>query len=346
MGKYIKYYDTHSEYDGEKDLFDLPNVSWCEQEEDVHYNEEIDYSKEYLTFVAKADGTFKFSGSTTANTLSYSLDNGNTWTELANNTDSPTVTSGNKILWKGTCTPQSNKGIGIFSSTSQFDVEGNAMSLLFGDDFKEQTSLGGKNYALTYLFRENNIVSAENLSLPATTLANYCYHYMFFDCTNLTKAPSVLPATTLTIQCYYRMFFGCTSLTIAPELPATTLATNCYASMFQGCTSLTTAPSLPATTLAKNCYGYMFYACTNLTTAPTLPATTLVSSCYGYIFAGCTSLNSVTCLATDISATSCTDSWLNSVASSGTFTKAASMTSWTTGVNGIPSGWTVQTASA
>jgi hypothetical protein len=62
------------------------------------------------------------------------------------------------------------------------------------------------------------------------------------------------------------------------------------------------------------------------------------------IFQNCTSLNSITCLATDISATDSTYNWVNGVAANGTFTKAASMSSWTTGVDGIPTGWTVEDA--
>jgi hypothetical protein len=80
--------------------------------------------------------------------------------------------------------------------------------------------------------------------------------------------------------------------------------------------------------------------------APELPATTLEWSCYSFMFYNCTSLNYIKCLATDISAIDCTNDWVSGVASSGTFIKAASMTGWTTGVNGIPSGWTVETASA
>ena len=63
------------------------------------------------------------------------------------------------------------------------------------------------------------------------------------------------------------------------------------------------------------------------------------------MFNGCTSLNYIKCLATDISTFNCTSNWVNGVASTGTFVKASSMTSWTTGVKGIPSGWTVQDAS-
>jgi hypothetical protein len=195
-------------------------------------------------------------------------------------------------MWKATLTPNSNIGIGTFSSTANFTVEGNAMSLLYGDNFVGQTSLSEKNYALYALFSGNtNVTSAENLSLPATTLAE---------------------------GCYFNMFRRCTSLTTAPELPATTLAIFCYYYMFQGCTSLTTAPQLPATTLASSCYADMFFSCT--------------------------SLSAITCLATDISAYDCTKNWVYGVAASGTFTKAASMTSWTSGKNGIPSGWSVQDA--
>ena len=105
---------------------------------------------------------------------------------------------------------------------------------------------------------------------------------------------------------------------------------------------ITTAPELPATILAQNCYNFMFFNCSSLTTAPELPATTLVNYCYTWMFAGCTSLNEIKCNATDISATSCTTYWVNNVAASGTFYKNPSMSSWTTGANGIPSGWTVQ----
>ena len=185
----------------------------------------------------------------------------------------------------------------------------------------------------------NSLTTAPEL--PATKLADYCYQYMFSDCTRLTTAPK-LPANTLANKCYSYMFYGCTSLTIAPELPATTLASNCYLFMFYGCRSLTTAPALPATTLASNCYQCMFQGCISLTTAPELPATTLANNCYLSMFQGCSNLNYIKCLATNISARNCTNGWVAGVASTGTFVKAANMTGWTTDVNGIPSGWTVE----
>ena len=86
----------------------------------------------------------------------------------------------------------------------------------------------------------------------------------------------------------------------------------------------------------------MFNGCTSLTTAPELPASTLVGSCYNRMFYGCTSLSSITCYATNISADDCVTSWVDGVASSGTFKKPSNMSSWTTGTSGIPNGWTVE----
>ena len=331
-----------------------------------------DYSQDYLTFRAIDSGTFTF----TANDLQYSLDNGTTWTTLTSGTASPTVSAGSKIMWKQTgLTPNSSNGIGTFSATGKFKVYGNIMSLYYGDNFVGQNDLTGKDYAFKSLFDCSNVTSyiadASNLILPATTLANNCYVNMFYNCTSLTTAPQILPATTLAQYCYSSMFANCASLITVPELPATTLVDSCYRQMFRDCTSLTTTPELPATTLANNCYRNMFTRCsslvmaselpattldvesyrgmflncTSLTTAPELPATTLANGCYSNMFKGCSNLSSITMLATDISASSCLSSWVQSVAASGTFTKAASMTTLPTGNNGIPTGWTVQDAS-
>ena len=200
------------------------------------------------------------------------------------------------------------------------------------------------NYCYNYMFSGcTSLTSAPEL--PATTLANYCYNYMFSGCTSLTTAPQ-LPATTLATCCYNGMFNSCKSLTTVHKLPATTLDYSCYNGMFYGCTSLTIIPSdlLPATTLTNSCYESMFSGCTSLTSAPDLPATTLANDCYSRMFSGCTSLAYITCLATNISASYCTTNWVLEVSPTGTFVKASSMSGWTTGGSGIPSGWTVQDA--
>ena len=323
MSKYIKLFENHAQYEafiggGGDTQFIKPNVSHCIGENHVHYNPlPHDYSKDYLTFVALENTTFTFTPAND-NVISYSIDNGHTWTDLAADTNTPTVTRGKKVLWRGKMTPTLSNGVGKFSSTGQFEAQGNVMSLLFGDKFKGQTDLTGKDFAFVYLFSSNsNLVNAQNLSLPATTLA---------------------------VNCYYNMFDGCTSLETAPKLPSTTLAAGCYHYMFYGCTSLTSAPELPATELAQSCYFGMFRGCKSLTTAPELPAETLVSSCYEQMFISCSSLNYIKAMFTTTPGIDYTDGWVGSVGSSGTFVKNSAATWDVTGRSGIPSGWTVQTA--
>lgn len=313
--KYLKEFATQQEYEAYiNGNPDLPNVSLIDEDESVKYNVKPDYSKEYLTFVALEDGTFKFNKVGTGNDIQYSLDGGDTWTSLAHNTNTPTIHQGEKIMWKAELTPSSVSGSGKFSSTGQYDVEGNPMSLLYGDNFIGQTSLTGKDSAFLALFRgSNKLINAKKMSLPATTLSRQCYCEMFYECSLLITPPE-LPAMLLSEMCYRYMFYKCSSLTEAPELPATTLTSYCYWAMFLGCSGLTTAPELPATTLANTCYQQMFQACT--------------------------SLNYIKMLATNTSASNCLNGWVNGVSASGTFVKAASAT-LPTGTSGIPSGWEV-----
>lgn len=162
------------------------------------------------------------------------------------------------------------------------------------------------------LINSENYTNLFSLSYPSV------FSGLFQNCTGLTDSSNlVLPATTLDEACYRYMFKNCTSLLGAPKLPATTLANTCYQAMFSGCISLLTAPELSSTAPSPWSYSWMFKECKKL--------------------------NSVTCLATDISGSNCTNSWLQGVSSTGTFVKHPDAT-WTTGISGIPTGWTVENA--
>ena len=338
MGKHLSKYQTEEDYNNNKDNHLKPHVSLIVNPvEQIIFIPEHSYINQYFTIVALEDGLI---AQLSVNTCEYCIDNGS-WNTLPANSNTPTINKGQTLSFKCNLTKSGNC-IGTFNINKKCSVQGNIMSLLFGDNFIEQTDLTGYSYAFYRLFKNcNTLTNANELILPATTLASNCYAYMFRDCTSLTTAPE-LPATILASGCYSNMFSGCTNLTTAPELPATTLDSNCYYCMFSACTSLTTAPELPATTLASNCYSQMFYGCTSLTTAPELPATTLDSNCYQSMFSNCSKLNNITMLATDISAKECLYYWVNNVSSSGTFIKHPSMTKLSTGISGIPSGWTVE----
>ena len=288
---------------------------------------EHDYSKDYLTFEILTDGTINWKAADSCikfKTISYSKNNGASWTNITSSREGTSfnVRTGDILLFKGNnvAYAASNAPFDYNSfsqSTASFNLKGNIMSLIYEDNYSNAINLES-NYSFINLFSYTKVVSSDKLVLPATTLADSCYE---------------------------GMFSGCTSLTTAPELPAQTLAKNCYSCMFENCTSLTAAPELPATTLAEGCYYWMFYGCTNLTIAPILPAMLMTQTCYKGIFMGCSSLNFIKMMATDISAIQCLQNWVNRVAASGTFVKNSAATWDVSGVNGVPTGWTIETAS-
>ena len=345
MGKYLTLFSNHSSYEEYINGPDaiLPNVSYCEDVKHVHFNPIHDYSKDYLTLTFFESGTLRLSaGSNAADPdaklfVEYNI-NDNEWktAELYNNYEPKikeiTVNNGDIIKFRGNnngfCSWEMSAETGelkmfenqFFYSDASFSVEGNIMSLISSNDYEHINSLSEEynTGAFCGFFESNDkLISAENLILPATTLAESCYEFMFGNCT---------------------------SLTTAPELPATTLAERCYSNMFDGCTSLTSAPELPATTLTSYCYSSMFYGCTGLTTAPELPATTLANGCYGFMFQDCTNLNYIKAMFTTTPSTTYTPDWVENVSSTGTFVKNSAATWNVTGADGIPNGWTVETA--
>lgn len=152
---------------------------------------------------------------------------------------------------------------------------------------------------------------------------------------------------TLKLNHFKLLFWKCKGMVSARNLAltATALATGCYEDMFADCTSLTTAPKvLPATTLAERCYYGMFSGCTSLTAAPTICATTMASNACAIMFERCSSLNYIKAMFITPPSETYTYSWVAGVASSGTFVKNSAATWTTTGVNGVPIGWTIQYA--
>ena len=209
MGKYLKKFELTSKYEEyiNSDMTIFPNVSIIKDINRIHYNPIHDYSQDYLTFVAKEDGTFKFTG----NSINYSVDDGEIWTTLSSNTDTPTVQAGNKIMFKATLIPQDSSGIGTFSSTSKFIAQGNVMSLIYGDNFIGQKDLTGKNYVFYDLFNGcTSLTNAKNLCLPATTLTNNCYSGMFNGCTNLNYI-KMLAIDISATDCLYNWVIGVSS---------------------------------------------------------------------------------------------------------------------------------------
>lgn len=184
-----------------------------------------------------------------------------------------------------------------------------------GDGVNDSGNYSSFKKSTAYFNVYGNLLSIANSTgyTSGATLTNS--FKSLFTTTNVVSAEHLIIPSALTVAFEVRSLFnGCTSLTMAPELPATSLTMACYNSMFSGCTSLYVAPILPALSVPA----YAYYT----------------------MFDGCSSLNYIKCLATDIKSDA-TSSWVRRVSSTGTFTKDPNMSSWKTGVDGIPNGWTV-----
>lgn len=379
MSKYLKKFQQHSDYESfvERAERETPFVSVCVNEGDCHYDYLMDPYPNVLTFMAKEpNSSIKFRRVGTGKTLSnavlqYSTNYGKTWNNYLLNANILLNNDGDSVKFKGI---NSTLAIDInnhhqFVMTGKISAKGDITSLFNGDGldvvmpsyacFKlfsgctslitapklPSTTLGNNCY---YLMFSRCSELTESPELPATTLASNCYESMFSNCTSLTTGPSSIgnSATTMAASACSRMFYECTSLTTAPELPATTLASYCYYSMFGHCSSLVVAPELPATTLAKKCYYAMFTNCLSLAVAPELPATTLVDGCYSFIFNICSNINYIKAMFTTTPSTNYTNSWVSGVSSTGIFVKNSSASWDVSGNHGIPTNWTVQTASS
>ena len=116
--------------------------------------------------------------------------------------------------------------------------------------------------------------------------------------------------------------------------------TNNFRNFFSYCTGLTTPENLilPNST-TQSMYNYMFQNCT-FEKAPVLPASNIAQYSYSYMLRRNPNLKYVKCLArTGISTRNC-QNWFQECTAVGTFVKYPG-TSWSSGISGIPTGWTV-----
>jgi hypothetical protein len=338
--RYLKKFETLGEYEMFRASaeFVKPNVSLI--------GTEVKFTgfDPPLYVEAIEDLTVSFS----TNAIQYSLDKAN-WVDLPAATATPTISAGQKVYFKASgLTARSSAGIGTFSMTAPCNVGGNIMSMSHGDDYVNATEIT-QSYQFYSLFKNAaNIVSAENLVLPATTLTSYSYGALFYQCTSLTKSFSVLPATIVPTWAYSTIFRNCSNLQDAPEILATSIGTYGCKLMFSGCKKLVKAPSaLYAKSPNTSSYESMFSECYILEVAPVIYAETLANYCCSDMFRNCRKLSYIKAMFITEPSSSYTSNWVDGVATSGTFVKNAAAT-WENsfGNSAIPSGWTVETADA
>ena len=221
----------------------------------TRYIQDNDYSQNYLTFNVLTAGEIPWVsiGSGMAKEIFYRINGGSSWTSITAGSNTISVVAGDVVEFKGSnssyAQDKSNYS-GFDGGTATYDISGNIMSLIYGDNFVGKTTMSG-SYNFCSIFKLSKAVSAENLILPATTLTNYCYRAMFSYCTSLETAPE-LPATTLAQGCYWYMFERC-AISTAPDLDATELVAECYGHMFENCSNLNYIKCLATSKSASKC---------------------------------------------------------------------------------------------
>ena len=111
----------------------------------------VPYDEQYFSFVAEDDNVSVKLTYAHNNVFQYSVDDGATWSNLADNQTTSSVNSGETIMFKAT-NPTVDNGIGKFISSGDFDVDGNIMSLIYGDNFIGQTTLPSDSYIFGNIF--------------------------------------------------------------------------------------------------------------------------------------------------------------------------------------------------
>lgn len=149
------------------------------------------YSKEYTTFNIVSGGNIYWRAySNEAVRTIYISKNGGEWTEITSTTGTGlaiAVESGDVLRVKGYNTNycEGANGESRFGATASFEVCGNILSLIYGDDFvgKDEVPSG---HTFCYMFYEcSTLLSIENLALPIKQLPVSCYTSMFHGCSNI-----------------------------------------------------------------------------------------------------------------------------------------------------------------
>jgi hypothetical protein len=236
---FLKKFENQSAYESQKDsVMGMPHVVLFEDTKEVIFAlDENFYSKEFFTIEALIDGTVGIGIPSSASSLKYRKNN-EPWVEISEATQLSVVANDTiQISCVSDDFKNNDSCTSIFDISASFNVKGNIMSLLYGDNFEGQTDLSGKNGAFWSLFAYcTSIVNAENLILPATTLTKSCYSNMFYGCTNLTTAPELL-ATKLADECYQNMFYGCSKLNYIKMLATDIDANDCLYSWVKNVSS-------------------------------------------------------------------------------------------------------------
>lgn len=300
---------TEVEEAGRQSSIDIDNLTASTEYEIVAYydagdgNEitsQTNYFKsatvaKYITLTNEyaGDNTLRITkhGTPTSTGLSYSTDDGETWTNISAG-GSVTIRENEKILMKSSdgLSTGSNDYFN-FSMSEAYSVSGHIASL-WGYKYANMTTLPANG--CRSMFESSDKLLEANIDFTGITyIGDYACNNMFYGCSSLTTVPKLSSITNIGNSALYQMFMRCTSLTTPPNLSGiTSIQIGGFYQMFYGCSSLISAPSLARVTYIRSsgCNG-MFAYCGSLTAAPDMSSVkTIETNGCTEMFMSCISL--------------------------------------------------------
>ena len=310
--KYINTFKTHASYEAEINGggvdISLPNISYCEDVKDVHYNP-YNTVEFYVGEITQPQTVKIYTDSSTS--VDVTVSEGNKWYSYVLPKDKElykiegdsvkkvTVKTdinyhgapfyyGTKPLIPRSTVEASFKGSNTSKVTnmeSMFNTCSGLTSLdLSGFNTSNVTNMGGMFYGCSGL---------TSLDISSFDTSNVTYmNNMFSHCNGLTSL-DVSNFNTSNVTNMINMFSGCTSLTSLDLRNFNTSKVEAMDEMFIGCSSLTSLDLSKWDTSNVTDMGSMFFGCSGLTSLDLSGWDMRSVNSSNDMFNGCTSLTSI-----------------------------------------------------
>ena len=311
--RHIKQYASHSEFEsdltggGVNDRY----VAYIEDTDESIFGD--DMANEYFHIEMVEDGTITLTipaavPNDDTRWVSYAVNDDKDdglWTQTslsrsADNVITVEALAGQKVYWKGYI-QRYGTSTSVYSSfqvTGKFNVCGNIISMLRGDNWRVYENAENNYYVLVNLFKDNTtLVNANRLVLPFTSGNDYLYYGLFRNCVNLVSVPRMADLLNNSPSAGFSYMFAGTAIRTAPKVRVWNWrATGQY--MFHNCPNLEDASGVEVmswTTISHaSIYEGMFYNCVSLRKPMTLSENVKYNrgwnETWNYTFYGCQSL--------------------------------------------------------
>ena len=307
----------------------------------------------YVTITNDSDTSVYLSitkeGTPNSTDLSYSTDNGITWTDVHNGGGTTIASGGNVKLRSSTGFSKDNNNyyrVNLSRSDVQVSLSGHIATLIDYENWDSITAIPNYCfYSMSFLKYSGSATNGNTINNSLsfdgiTTVGDYSCYQMFFA-TNFITPPDFSSITTIGNSGFNECFRYCEKTTGQYNFSnVTSIGTAAFYSAFNSNIRISTFPDFSKLTTAPNdSFQWSFQNCTSLTSVD-LSNFTSVSN-FRACFKDCTNLNYIKTPNVSSWNTNTFNGWVENVAATGLFLKPTNLTV-PEGISGYPSGWTVE----